>query len=104
MYGSNQMHRHGIPIIFRCINFAPLRVVTLNANGLSWFEDEPIPSAEEPYDIDSVIETVMLESLNKPHAVFQDILFSIPKENLIELVNLARKKKSRFQTLCNVIK
>ena len=76
----------------------------MNANGLSWFEDEPIPSAEEPYDIDSVIETVMLESLNKPHAVFQDILFSIPKENLIELVNLARKKKSRFQTLCNVIK
>ena len=34
-----------------------LKVFNLNTWGVSWFDDEPIVSLEEPYDISSVADT-----------------------------------------------
>ena len=34
-----------------------LKVFNLNTWGISWFDDEPIVSLEEPYNISSVAET-----------------------------------------------
>ena len=96
------MYNYMLPF-FSCSGVDPLRVLTLNTHGASWFQDEPIISSKELYDVESMVRDTSLEAVKKP-SHFVEVLKSIPNSALPALNNLARKKLKRFEAICAMLK
>jgi hypothetical protein len=52
--------------VYRCENLHSLRIFSLNVLGLSYFDDEPVVSDEEPFDVES-IRAALLEVILSRH-------------------------------------
>jgi len=79
-----------------------LSVFNANIWGLTYFADEPIPSSEENYDIDSVKQSNIDYMTNYyPNPFLLSMSGLIPGGMLIEIMNPSRKKKERLSTLCD---
>ena len=92
-------------IIMSTASCFQLRVFNLNTFGNSWFDDLPIPSEAEPYNISSVKEqTSKYMEENYPNPALLGFLQSLEDAQLIGFINDARKKKERFEAICNHLK
>jgi len=82
-----------------------LKVFNLNTWGSSYFEDLPIPSNEEPYDVESIRHT-LIEYMNAsyPNPYLLPLLQILPNTTAIGLLNEARNKRERFDALCKHLK
>ena len=68
----------------------------------SWFDDLPIPSAEEPFDVDGAIADFH-DFLSDNPSPFTDALTALPVEALLALSHPARRKKDRRDALCSIL-
>jgi len=81
-----------------------LNIFNVNVWALSYFDDLPIPSTSEAFDVDSVRET-LTEYLNEsyPNPLLLPVLLGLEDASLIGLLNSAKKKQERLSTLCDHI-
>ena len=69
--------------------------------GNSYFEDLPIPSENEPYDVATIKQEIaQFLGQNYPNQRLLGMLPFIQGTQLIEQINPARKKRVRFEALC----
>jgi len=82
-------------------NAIKLDVFNQNVWGLSYFDDFPMPSASEPFDVSSARQS-LLGYLNGsyPNPVLIPMFQGLDDARLIGLLNSARKKQERLDALC----
>ena len=83
-----------------------LTVFNLNTLGNSYFDDLPIPSETEPYNVSSIKEETskFLEDNYPNPALLFGFTNSLDDAQLVGFINPARKKKERFQGICDHLK
>ena len=84
-------------------NGITLRILTLNVWGLNYFEDQLVPSTNEPWNATSILDELKEVAAANSPSPFANLLNTLSTSQLIGFLNPSKKKRERLTAICNYL-